>query len=98
MKCYTTATIDCVSSAPPGRTVEALSVWNENARELYRRWRDSFGAADMSDAWGAQGNFGGDLKIEAFCKNGEGLDKVSRNILLKFNVTRSTFPTSDIGP
>ena len=52
-----------------GRTKEAQDKWDESARDNYRRWRDGFGAADMSDVWGPQGNFGGDLQVESLAKN-----------------------------
>lgn len=70
--------IEYVRHCQEGRSEESRRLWNQEGRELYRRWRDSFGVADMSDVWGAQGNFGGELKVEALCKNMLSLEVVFR--------------------
>lgn len=51
-------------------TEEARERWDATSMAEYAKWRDSFGARDMSDTrWGDRGNFGGEMPRENLCKN-----------------------------
>ena len=58
-------------------TEEARERWDEASREEYTKWRDGFGATDMSDTrWGSAGNFGAQMAIENLCKNMVALEAI----------------------
>ena len=69
--------VDFVRRTHEHATPEAAELWDEKGQAEYMRWRDSWGAADMSDtSWGpapgAKGKalpFGGNMKIENLAKN-----------------------------
>lgn len=57
-------------------TEAARTRWTDEECANYTRWRDGFGATDMSDVWGDAGNFGGDMPRECLCKNMLALEAV----------------------